>query len=91
MDNYQSAKDRIRQFVLENFVFEDNSSDLQDSDSFLENGIIDSTGVLELVLFVEETFGIDVADEEVVPENFDSVKALGAYVSRKISTAVGTH
>ena len=53
---------------------------LKNDASFLEEGIVDSTGVLELVLFVEETFGITVNDEEIVPDNFDSVEKLARYV-----------
>jgi acyl carrier protein len=59
---------------------------LEDNTSFLEEGIIDSTGVLELILFLEETFDIRVADEEVLPENLDSLDQVEAYVARKAST-----
>jgi acyl carrier protein len=74
---------QIRQYILENFLFTDDESALRDDASFLEEGIVDSTGVLELVMFVEETFGIEVADEEIVPENFDSVEKLARYVRAK--------
>ncbi len=73
----------IRHHILENFLFTDDESQLQDDASFLEEGIVDSTGVLELVMFVEETFGVAVQDEEIVPENFDSVKQMARYVQRK--------
>jgi len=73
----------IRQYVLENFLFTEDKSALQNDASFLEEGIVDSTGVLELVMFVEETFGITVEDEEVLPENFDSVERLAGYIRRK--------
>jgi len=53
------------------------------NDSFLEKGIIDSTGILELVSFVQQTFGITVHDEELLPENFDSVNKIVSYVSKK--------
>jgi acyl carrier protein len=72
----------LRQFVISNFyvpaeiVFDDTSS-------LLAQGIIDSTGVVELVSFVEDRFGISVQDEELVPANFDSLAALSAYVERK--------
>ena len=56
---------------------------VSDDASFLENGIIDSTGVLELVCFLETEFGIEVADEEMLPENLDSIRAVAAYISRK--------
>ena len=78
-----SEKSKIRQFILENFVIGLAEEELNDDDSFLDQGIIDSTGVLELVAFLEETYGFDVADEEVLPENFDSINNLAAYIERK--------
>ncbi|HHS96309.1 MAG TPA: acyl carrier protein [Chloroflexi bacterium] len=78
-----SVEALIRRYILENFLFTDDESVLQDDTSFLEAGVVDSTGVLELVMFVEETFGITVEDEEILPENFDSVSQLAAYVRRK--------
>ena len=75
---------QIRQYVAENFLFSDNGYELPDDTSFLEEGIIDSTGVLELVLLVEQTFGVHVADEDLIPDNFDSVTNLAAYVRRKL-------
>ncbi len=79
-----SIKASIRRYILENFLFTDDEARLRDDASFLEEGIVDSTGVLELVMFVEETFGIEVADEEILPENFDSVERLIRYVEAKI-------
>jgi acyl carrier protein len=79
------VKEHIRAYVEENFLFSDNGFEPDDSASFLDEGIIDSTGVLELVLFVEEEFGIQVADEEIVPANFDSVNNLEAYIQRRQS------
>jgi acyl carrier protein len=73
----------LRRFIGENFMFQEDLQSLGDDASFLENGIIDSTGVLELVCFLENTFGIEVADEEMLPENLDSIRAVTAYVSRK--------
>jgi acyl carrier protein len=79
-----TTKNSIREYILENFLFTDDNEQLQDNDSFLEEGIVDSTGVLELVMFVEETFGIEVKDEEIVPENFDSVEQLARYVRLRV-------
>jgi acyl carrier protein len=73
----------LRRFIGENFTFQEDLQSLADDASFLENGIIDSTGVLELVCFLENTFGIEVADEEMLPENLDSIRAVTAYVARK--------
>ena len=77
---------QVRQYLAENFLFSDNGYELADEASFLEEGVVDSTGVLELVMFVEETFGITVQDEEIVPQNFDSVSQLAAYVRRKLAS-----
>jgi len=78
----------IRTFILENFLFTDDGSQLQNDASFLEEGVVDSTGVLELVMFVEETFGVTVEDEEILPENFDSVTQLARYVRSKTGEAI---
>jgi len=83
-----SIQSQIRRYILENFLFTDDESQLRDDASFLEEGIVDSTGVLELVMFVEETFGIEVADEEILPENFDSVERLTRYVEAKLREPV---
>jgi acyl carrier protein len=72
----------IRQFIVENFIFGEDGN-LKEETSFLESGIIDSTGILELVSFLEEKFGISVADEELVPENLDSIANVVAYLGRK--------
>lgn len=77
------SKKKIRDFLAENFLFSSNGFYLDDDASFLEEEIVDSTGVMELVLFVEDTFGITVDDGEIVPENFDSVNQLVAYLERK--------
>lgn len=75
-------KEKIKAFIIENFMFGDDDG-LKDDSSFLEEGIIDSTGVLELVNFLEEDFSIDVDDEELTPENFDTINNVVAYVERK--------
>lgn len=75
----------IADFIRENFVFD--GTEVDPGASFLDSGLIDSTGILEVVLFVEERFGIAVADEEVIPEHFDSVRRLTAYVRRKLAEA----
>ncbi|HRD65443.1 MAG TPA: acyl carrier protein [Candidatus Competibacter sp.] len=76
-------KQTIRRYILENFLFTDDESALQDGDSFLAAGMIDSTGVLEITLFIEETFGLKVKDDEMLPENLDSVDNLVAFIQRK--------
>ncbi len=78
------SKDRIRAFVVENFLFGE-GEDLKDDTSFLDEGIIDSTGILELVDFLEEEFEISIDDEELIPENLDSVDLLAAFIAEKKS------
>jgi len=78
-----SYLEAIREYVIENFLFGD-ASQLEDNTSFLESGIIDSTGILELINFIEETYGIKVDDEELVPENFDSLKNITQYLELKL-------
>lgn len=77
------GKDKVRTFVIDNFLF-GNSDDLDDTTSFLDEGIIDSTGVLELVTYLENEFGIDVDDEELIPENFDSIDNVCSYLQKKM-------
>ena len=77
---------QIRSFIIDNFLLGQDSG-FGDSDSFLEGGIIDSTGVLQLVAFLEETYGISVGDDEVTPENMDSIDNVSAYLRRKLSSS----
>lgn len=77
-------KDLVRTFVTTHFLKE-SSLDLEDDISFIDEAIIDSVGVLELVAFLEETFNFRVEDEEITPDNLDSVKKLVVYVQSKIS------
>ena len=75
---------QIREFILDKFPLA-RKQQLKDSDTLLETGILDSLGVLDLVGYVEQKFSIVVADEELVPENFQSVDTLATYVQRKTS------
>ena len=77
-------KDKIRAFVVENFLF-GSDENLEDNTSFLDEGIIDSTGILELVSFLEEEFSITVEDEELIPENLDSINNVTAYLVQKLN------
>ena len=80
---------KTRAFVIENYLFGEEGK-LGNDDSFLESGIIDSTGVLELVRFLEATFDIKVADEELIPDNLDSISKIVAYLQTKLpSSATG--
>jgi len=79
----EKIRQTIKNFILENILFEDDENALDYDDSFLEKGVIDSTGVLELVNFVEEEFNVSVDDEEMIPENLDSVTKLAKFVNKK--------
>ena len=82
----RDPKSRIRTFLSENFLFTTDGFPFSDQESLLEAGVVDSTGILELTLFVEETFGFEVPDDDVVPDNFDSVAKLAAYIESKTSS-----
>ncbi len=81
------VKEAVRQYIIENFLFGDGSPLENDSMSLLDGGIIDSVGVMELVAFLEENFELKVADEDLVPENLDSVENLSAFIGRQQATA----
>ena len=78
-------KRQIKQFVLKNYLFTEDESALSDSESLIRNGTIDSTGMLELIAHLEKTWSIKVADIEMVPANFESIDAIGAFVARKLA------
>ncbi len=77
-------EEHIRSFIVDNFLLGD-ATELEPHQSLLESGIVDSTGILELVMFLEDTYQIEVADKEMVPENLDSLKAVTAFVERKLN------
>jgi acyl carrier protein len=79
-------KQELRKFVVDNYLFGRDVA-FSDEDSFLEKGIIDSTGVLELVSYLESTYGIEVKDEELLPENLDSINNLARYLGGKLSSS----
>ena len=76
---------KLRNFILENYLFTDDQTALNNNDSFLDKGIIDSTGILELIFFLEEELKIKVEDDEMVPENLDSVNNILGYLSKKMN------
>lgn len=76
------GNDQVRTFIVENFLFGD-GKDFNDEDSLRSKGIIDSTGVLSLIAFIEQKFDIRIEDEEIVPENLDSVKKIAGFLYRK--------
>jgi acyl carrier protein len=79
------GKETIRKFIVNNYLKGSELTNLVDDSSFLEEGIIDSVGVMELVAFLETTFNFRVEDEEIIPENLDSVNKLTVYVQSKLA------
>lgn len=79
----ETVESQVRAYVVDHFLFGQGGDQLGSDDSFLEKGLIDSTGVLEVVMFLEERFGIKVQDEELVPENLDSLGRIARFVERK--------
>jgi len=80
-----TAEDKIRLYVLENYMFTNDQGELSNEDSFLEKGILDSTGILEIINLLEDDFGITVEDDEMIPGNLDSVSNILAFIERKIA------
>jgi acyl carrier protein len=80
-------KGSVRRFIEDTFILASNGPKFGDADSFMEAHIIDSTGFLELILFLEETWGVTVEDDEVIPENLDSLDAVQAYMVRKVAAS----
>jgi acyl carrier protein len=75
-----ALNDELRKFVTDNFMFGKPGKDVADDDSFLEQGIIDSTGVMELVAFLEQQYGIKLQDRDLIPDNLDSINGLARFV-----------
>jgi len=82
-----SIKHDVKKFVLTNFLFTEDESALTDGASLVRSGIIDSTGILELIMHIEETFSIKVQPDEMVPDNFDSVDLVAQFVARRLNHA----
>jgi acyl carrier protein len=78
-----NIKGKVRSYIMDNFLMGGTANQFQDGDSFMGKHIIDSTGFLELITFLEETFSLTVEDHEMVPENLDSLNNIEAYVQRK--------
>lgn len=83
MVQQDSLRKELREFIVETFLFGDDSEKFEDNDSFMQKGIIDSTGVLELTSFLEEKYGVKVDDEELTPANLDSIDNLIGFIGRK--------
>jgi acyl carrier protein len=82
----QGIKDQVRAYLLDNFLMGGTDQDIQDETSFMGSHILDSTGFIELISYLEEQFEIRVSEDEMVPDNFDSLKNIEHYVSSKRAT-----
>lgn len=80
-----NVKTKLKEFLITNFLFSDEGIQFTDDDSFLEKGIIDSTGILELIEYLEDTYTITIEDDELIPENLDSMNQVEAFITRKLS------
>jgi len=85
VNSQRRVQERIREYIIENILFGDGEQ-LSVDTSLQESGVLDSTGVLEIITFVEEEFGIQIEDDEVVPENFETLNKMSEYVQIKLST-----
>ena len=76
---------QVQEFIIDNFFYGSRQAHLNNTDSFLKTGVIDSTGILELVTFLENTYNISVEDEELIPENLDSLENVSKFVTYKLA------
>ena len=80
-----TTETKVREYILDNFLFTDDQNALSSDDSFMNKGIVDSTGMLEIIYFIEDEFEVKVDDDEMVPENLDSVNNIVNFVEKKIN------
>ena len=80
----EQIESQVRDFILEQFLLDTDNCDLANDASFLESGIVDSTGILELVAFLEETYHITIEDDDLVPSNLDSLNNVVSFVTKKL-------
>lgn len=91
MSNSETIEHEIREFLRENFPLSADGVTLQRDDSLIEVGVIDSTGVLELIGFIEERYEVEIRDEEVLPENLDSIGSIIRFVGEKVGAAAASN
>jgi acyl carrier protein len=89
--NTETIEHEIREFLRENFPLSADGVTLQRDDSLIEVGVIDSTGVLELIGFIEERYEVEIRDEEVLPENLDSIGNIIRFVGEKLGAAASSN
>jgi acyl carrier protein len=80
----QQIEQEVRQFVVDNFLFGESNGHFSNDDSFIENGLVDSMGILSLITFVEQTYAVPVREEELVTDNWDSVHRIATFVQNKL-------
>ena len=80
-------RDKVRDFILENYLFTTDTSALGLDDSLLERGVVDSSGMMEIIFFIEEKLGVAMRDEEMTPDNLDSVNKIASFVQGKLKSA----
>lgn len=78
-------RQRIKQYILKNFLFSNDDNAINDTDSLVRGGILDSTGIYELIMFIEEEFELSIAPEEMTPDNFDTLEVMDAFLTRKLA------
>lgn len=85
----ESIETEVRQFLADNFILDEGGAGLGAEESLTQAGVLDSMGVLELIMFIEQQFGLSIPDEDTLPENFDSVSRIVAYVSGRLGVEAG--
>jgi len=80
-----SIEEKVKNFISENILFSDIGYPFNEDDSFLEKGVVDSMNVMEIVAFVEDTFGVNISDSDIVPSNFDSISNITKFIEKKKS------
>ena len=76
-------RQQIKQYIIKNFLFSNDESAIGDQDSLVRGGILDSTGIYELIMYIEEEFKFTITPEEMIPDNFDTLEAMDAFIDRK--------
>ena len=84
----EMVESKVRQFIVDNFLFGEGADGLKDEESLLEKGLIDSTGILELVSYLQRSFHLKVEDNEIIPDNLDSIHSIAGYVRRKSASGI---
>jgi acyl carrier protein len=78
-------RQRIKQYIIKNFLFSNDDNAIGDRDSLVRGGILDSTGIYELIMYIEEEYKFTIAPEEMIPDNFDTLEVIDAFIERKLA------